>query len=281
MKFSTAVIVTAFMATSVMAVPAAEAEPKLVRAGKFGNWCIAPGQLCYKSKRDLDDAKSLVAAGFEAPHPEKREALPALVRAGKFGNWCIAPGQLCYKSKRDYDDASSLVSVGFEAPHPDEISKRDAEPKLVRAGKFGNWCIAPGQLCYKSKRDYDSAAEHVAAGLDAPHPDEISKREASPALVRAGKFGNWCIAPGQLCYKSKRDLTEATDLVLAGYEAPLPTTTEGVEKREAEPKLVRAGKFGNWCIAPGQLCYKSKRDLADATSYIAAGEYAPVPADYE
>ncbi|KAL1302248.1 hypothetical protein AAFC00_002670 [Neodothiora populina] len=235
MKFNAVVFGTALLASSVMAIPAASAEPGLVRAGKFGNWCVAPGQMCYKTKRDLDDAKTIIAAGFEAPNQQEIEKR-GLVRAGRFGNWCVAPGQMCYKSKRDYDEAITDIAAGYDAPHPDEIEKRSASPEpkkggLVRAGRFGNWCVAPGQMCYKSKRDLDEVTDAILAGFEAPTPDEIEKRSASPepkkgGLVRAGKFGNWCVAPGQMCYKSKRDLEVAKSHVAVGDYAPLPEDFE-------------------------------------------------------
>ena len=242
MKFTAAVLATVLLASTALAVPAAEPQPKkkgLLRAGNFGNWCIAPGQMCYKTKRDLYEAAEDVTDGFYALHPdqiEKRNAEPepkkrkGLLRAGNFGNWCIAPGQMCYKTKRDLYEAAIDVTDGYYALHPDQIEKRNAEPQpkkkkpLLRAGNFGNWCIAPGQMCYKTKRDVDTAIGHVLAGYEAPAPADIEKREAAPEpkLVRAGNFGNWCIAPGQMCYKSKRDLDETKSYLAGGDWAPLP-----------------------------------------------------------
>jgi len=75
MKFSTAIIATTFLATSVLAVPAAEkreaAPEALLRAGRFNNWCVGPGQMCYKSKRDFDEATSFISAGYETPIAEE------------------------------------------------------------------------------------------------------------------------------------------------------------------------------------------------------------------
>jgi len=243
MKFSTAIIATTFLATSVLAVPAAEkreaAPEALLRAGRFNNWCVGPGQMCYKSKRDLEQAATDILDGYYATSPEdlieKREASPRkpLLRAGRFNNWCVGPGQMCYKTKRDLDDAAIAVLNGQYATDPDTaietVEKREASPgkrkPLLRAGRFNNWCVGPGQMCYKSKRDFDHAVDHVIAGFEAPSPEdlEIEKREASPRkpLLRAGRFNNWCVGPGQMCYKSKRDFDEATSLISAGYEAPI------------------------------------------------------------
>lgn len=135
MRFSTFIVATGLLATSVMAVPnpAPEAEPKLVRAGKFGYWCVAPGQMCYKNKRDLDEAKTDIIAGYEPytpEHVEKREASPEaaplpkrLVRAGKFGYWCVAPGQMCYKNKRDLETVKEHIAAGQYAPLPSEFEE--------------------------------------------------------------------------------------------------------------------------------------------------------------
>lgn len=131
MKFSTAVFAVTLLASSAFAIPAAEpaAEPGLTRgkAGNYGYWCIAPGQMCYKNKRDLDSAKADILAGYEATLPEqiaKREANPEPLKRGKAGNygyWCIAPGQMCYKNKRDLDAAKTAIGNGDYAPLPHEF----------------------------------------------------------------------------------------------------------------------------------------------------------------
>lgn len=134
MKFTSIIIATGLLATSAMAVPAAspEAEAKLNRAQNFGYWCVAPGQMCYKNKRDLDEAKADILAGYQATSPEaieKREASPnpepkqkgRLLRAQNFGYWCVAPGQMCYKNKRDLDVAKTHIAAGDYAPLPSDF----------------------------------------------------------------------------------------------------------------------------------------------------------------
>ena len=98
MKFSTAIMATALLASTAFAVPAAEPELKtrgLVRAGKFG-YCIAPGQMCYKTKRHIDQAIEDVITGYEAPLPEEIEkrGFPATGGAYDGGSFTGGEGEV-------------------------------------------------------------------------------------------------------------------------------------------------------------------------------------------
>lgn len=133
MKFTAVALTTALLAaTTTLASPAADPEPHkaLHRAQRFNNWCIGPGQMCYKNKRDLDSAIGDVLDGYYAPDPSeiaenlnKREANAEphkpLHRAQRFNNWCIGPGQMCYKNKRDLEEAADHVINGYYAPDPE------------------------------------------------------------------------------------------------------------------------------------------------------------------
>ena len=85
--------VLAVASVNAVALPEAEAEPRLQR------WCYRPGMPCWKAKR--------AAEAVAEPEPAA-EAEPRLQR------WCYRPGMPCWKAKRGLQDLHEELSAGLE-----------------------------------------------------------------------------------------------------------------------------------------------------------------------
>lgn len=215
----------------VLALAAAGAYAAPAPAAEASPWCWRPGQPCWKVKR--------VAEAFS----ESIKSSGALKERTPEADYSNSPGGAAYKIKRSLNELAHVASLTAREPAEyyrdlgletrfaaDEgLDKRDtaAEDKRQWCGGPGEpcwkdkrWCNAPGQPCWKAKR----AAEAVINEIR-----DISKRDEGGDAPSPHHFPAVCNGPNILCLKTKREASP-----------------------EASPQ---------WCWAPGQQCWKAKRDL--------------------
>jgi len=200
MKFTIPLTIFA-VAAAVDAAAIAEPEPQ---------WCLRPGQSCWKNKRDASP------------------------------QWCLRPGQSCWKVKRAADAFADAIqtSGGIEA-------RDEGENAMIAKRQLESLGLALGASHYNPIAYYNS----LGFGAHFTPESETStteKRDADP---------QWCLRPGQSCWKAKRDANPQWCL--------RPGQSCWKAKRDADPQ---------WCLRPGQSCWKAKRAAEAVISSIEGGE---------
>ncbi|KAK8929772.1 hypothetical protein H634G_01641 [Metarhizium anisopliae BRIP 53293] len=229
-----------------LAAAGAYAAPAPAPAPEASPWCWRPGQPCWKVKR--------VAEAFS----ESIKSSGALKERTPEADYSNSPGGAAYKIKRSLIELAHVASL--TAREPAEYY-RDLGLETRFAADEGldkrQWCGSPGEPCWKDKRD--AVAEDKRQWCGGPgEPCWKDKR--------------WCGAPGEPCWKAKRAaeavINEIRDISKRdeGGDAPpshhFPAVCNGPNilclktKREASPEA-----SPQWCWAPGQPCWKAKRDL--------------------